>query len=166
MSYTKTNWNSGDVITAEKLNKIEDGIEDASSGSGSGGGGSEGGSGFREIVIDSVTGVSGVTWDELTAEFLEPTADIFGLFTVKQIRHNTFNNEEVTYANQVGTVWKLTSCVLNNPNDLSYGVYRVCAMSLDYEYEYSADGEGIAAYIVAKEIDFEVHDGHLYAYIA
>lgn len=31
MSYTKTTWTKGDVITAEKLNKIENGIEAASS---------------------------------------------------------------------------------------------------------------------------------------
>ena len=37
MSYTKTNWQTGDVITAEKLNKIENGVEAASNGgSGSG----------------------------------------------------------------------------------------------------------------------------------
>lgn len=29
MSYTKTTWQTGDVITAEKLNKMEDGIESA-----------------------------------------------------------------------------------------------------------------------------------------
>ena len=29
MSYTKTNWQSGDVISAEKLNKMEDGITSA-----------------------------------------------------------------------------------------------------------------------------------------
>lgn len=28
MSYEKTTWKKGDVITAEKLNKIEDGIAD------------------------------------------------------------------------------------------------------------------------------------------
>ena len=39
MSYTKTNWTKGDVITAEKLNKMEDGIEQAGSGSGGGDGG-------------------------------------------------------------------------------------------------------------------------------
>ena len=33
MAYTPTEWKNGDVITAEKLNKIEDGITDASSGS-------------------------------------------------------------------------------------------------------------------------------------
>ena len=35
MTYEKTNWITGDIITAEKLNKIENGIEDASGGSGS-----------------------------------------------------------------------------------------------------------------------------------
>ena len=40
MSYTKTTWQNGDTITAEKLNNMEDGIESAISGSsGSGGGG-------------------------------------------------------------------------------------------------------------------------------
>ena len=29
MSYTKTSWKNGDIITAEKLNKMEDGIEGA-----------------------------------------------------------------------------------------------------------------------------------------
>ena len=29
MSYTKTTWNTGDTITAEKMNKIEDGVESA-----------------------------------------------------------------------------------------------------------------------------------------
>ena len=29
MSYEKTNWQVGDTITAEKMNKIEDGVESA-----------------------------------------------------------------------------------------------------------------------------------------
>ena len=29
MAYTKNTWNDGDLITAEKLNKMEEGIEDA-----------------------------------------------------------------------------------------------------------------------------------------
>lgn len=36
MAYTKTNWKDGDVISAEKMNKIEQGIEDAGASSGSG----------------------------------------------------------------------------------------------------------------------------------
>lgn len=45
MAYTKTNWKDGDVISAEKMNKIEQGIEDA---------GSSGGSG-DVLVVDIVT---------------------------------------------------------------------------------------------------------------
>ena len=38
MSYTPTNWDNGDIITAAKLNKIEQGISEASSSSDGGGG--------------------------------------------------------------------------------------------------------------------------------
>ena len=38
MAYTKQTWENGDVITAEKLNHIESGIEEASQGGGGGGG--------------------------------------------------------------------------------------------------------------------------------
>lgn len=34
MAYTKTTWNTGDVITADKLNNLEQGVEAAASGSG------------------------------------------------------------------------------------------------------------------------------------
>lgn len=30
MSYVKTTWQTGDIVTAEKLNKMEQGIHDAS----------------------------------------------------------------------------------------------------------------------------------------
>lgn len=45
MAYTKTNWKDGDVISAEKMNKIEQGIEDA----GASGGSSD------VLVVDSST---------------------------------------------------------------------------------------------------------------
>ena len=32
MPYNKTNWKSGDVVTSEKLNKLENGVADASGG--------------------------------------------------------------------------------------------------------------------------------------
>ena len=38
MSYTPTEWKKGDLITSEKLNKIEEGIVDAASSSGGGSG--------------------------------------------------------------------------------------------------------------------------------
>ena len=48
MSYEPTNWQKGDIITAEKLNKIENGVVSASS---------SGGSGVFEIYFE-------VYWDE------------------------------------------------------------------------------------------------------
>lgn len=47
MSYVKTTWANGDVITADKLNNIENGIESAGSG-GSGGGNTFG------LVIETI----------------------------------------------------------------------------------------------------------------
>lgn len=38
MSYTKHTWTDGELVTAAKMNNIENGIEEASSGGGSGGG--------------------------------------------------------------------------------------------------------------------------------
>ena len=32
MAYNKTTWATGDIVTAEKLNKLEDGVEDAGGG--------------------------------------------------------------------------------------------------------------------------------------
>lgn len=48
MSYTKTNWQRGDIITAEKLNHAEQGIYDATEAAASGGG--------ADIVFQAVQG--------------------------------------------------------------------------------------------------------------
>lgn len=37
MSYEPTNWKTGDVVTSEKLNKLEEGVAEASSGGSAGG---------------------------------------------------------------------------------------------------------------------------------
>lgn len=64
MSYVKTTWKDGDVITAEKLNKIENGIEAASGGGG-------GGSFLVTITWDDTTSkyVSDKTYAEIKAAF-------------------------------------------------------------------------------------------------
>ena len=64
MSYIKTTWETGDVITATKLNKIEDQVaanEEAISAS------SEGGIEF--ITIDGRTDTCDKTYDEIVALF-------------------------------------------------------------------------------------------------
>ena len=50
MSYTKQTWETGDIITAEKLNHMEDGI-------------SEGGGGV--LVVHDVDGTLDKTWQEI-----------------------------------------------------------------------------------------------------
>lgn len=58
MSYTKHTWTSGEVITAENLNHIEDGVEDAGSGGGS----------SVLLITQSIDGeyiVSDKTWQEI-----------------------------------------------------------------------------------------------------
>lgn len=63
MSYVKTTWETGDVITAEKLNKMEDGIESAA-GSSSGG---------ATLVVtyseEGTTGTLDKTWNEIKDAF-------------------------------------------------------------------------------------------------
>lgn len=63
MSYTPTNWQTGDTITAEKLNKIESGIEDA-------------------VMVVNVTQQSGVGYvaDKTTAEIAEAFNDSRAVF--------------------------------------------------------------------------------------
>ena len=54
MSYTPTNWETGDTITAEKLNKLEQGVANA--------GGSAGGG---VLVVHDVDGTLDKTWQEI-----------------------------------------------------------------------------------------------------
>ena len=61
MSYTKQTWESGDIITAEKLNHMEDGIS---------AGGSGGAGGILVVNGNSQTGALDKTWQEIhDAEF-------------------------------------------------------------------------------------------------
>lgn len=53
MSYTPTNWNTGDTITASALNKIENGIANA------------GGGGGDFFVVTESDGVLDKTWTEI-----------------------------------------------------------------------------------------------------
>ena len=51
MSYTKTTWSNGDVITGEKLNNIESGVESANSGS--------------ILIVHDVENTLDKTWQEI-----------------------------------------------------------------------------------------------------
>ena len=55
MSYEPTVWASGDVITSTKLNKLENGLAEASGGGGGGG----------VLVVHVVESVADKTWQEI-----------------------------------------------------------------------------------------------------
>jgi hypothetical protein len=56
MSYTKHTWADGELVTAAKMNNIENGIEEASSG---------GGGGVVHSVINGNTSTLDKTWQEI-----------------------------------------------------------------------------------------------------
>ena len=57
MAYEKNNWQSGDVVTSEKLNHLEDGVSNA--------GGTLVIGGFSNNQYGNVTGTSDKTWQEI-----------------------------------------------------------------------------------------------------
>lgn len=71
MEYTKTNWQTGDVITAEKLNNLEGGVDEALKNSGSGGG-------KTPLEVTVTTSESGekktVTFDKTASEVFAAVA--------------------------------------------------------------------------------------------
>lgn len=49
MSYTPTNWQTGDIVSSQKLNKLEDGVRDA----------------YEVMVINNTNDVLDKTWQEI-----------------------------------------------------------------------------------------------------
>ena len=56
MSYTKHTWSDGELVTAAKMNNIENGIEEASSGGG-----------VLVVHMNTESGVLDKTWNEIDA---------------------------------------------------------------------------------------------------
>ena len=54
MSYEPTNWKNGDIVTADKLNKLEQGVASAG-----------GGGGVLIVTADIETGALNKTWQEI-----------------------------------------------------------------------------------------------------
>ena len=58
MAYTPTNWQNGDVVTAEKMNKLENGVTNADKGA---------------LVVNVVDSVLDKTWQEIHDAFVVGT---------------------------------------------------------------------------------------------
>lgn len=77
MSYSKTAWSSGDVITAEKLNNLENGIEISND--------------DFDLVItqqDDIYSMRGLSFDELCAKF--EANKMVRLFYKRRVDENTY----------------------------------------------------------------------------
>lgn len=68
MSYTPTEWKSGDVITSENLNKLEQGVAAA----GGGGGG--------VLVVNDNNGTLDKTWKEINDAYTLGTTVLISVF--------------------------------------------------------------------------------------
>ena len=86
MSYNKTTWQTGDKITAAKMNKIEDGIAAAE----------QSGGGANVMVVD-ITKVASADWD-LTGSYINKTFD--EIFTA--LDSGTLVFLKITYAGDAG----------------------------------------------------------------
>ena len=95
MSYTPTTWATGDTITADKLNHMEDGIADATSG---GGGGSD--LFIVNIEFDNLP-PSSATLDKTQEEILQAVED--GKIPVGAIKSSGSVIGYAPYENQGGT---------------------------------------------------------------
>lgn len=91
MSYTPTEWKTGDVITAEKLNNIESGIVNAGGGSGD------------AFIVNAEVELSVTTGETISAEVDKTALQIVeAIKNLKQViielsvsRYDTNNNTEV-----------------------------------------------------------------------
>ena len=122
MSYTKQTWETGDVITADKLNHMEDGIADA------GGGGA--------LTIGCIITTSGnktyytldKTWKEIHDAYVGGTPCVVSI---------TSDEGEGTTGNYMYLVTNVTSITYDEyPEDNSYGVYAYYDFSCGSESGY------------------------------
>lgn len=108
MSYVKTNWANGDTITADKLNHIEQGVYDASSGGSSGGGPLD-----VAFAVDMTQDTPTVSTTSETAAYSDVTAaiasgrDVRAKIELGAVGEET---EEIVYA-------PLQQCFLNTTSE-------------------------------------------------
>lgn len=90
MSYTPTEWETGQTITAEKLNKLEQGVADA------GGGGIDALVVTFTATVDDVTGeISSISSNKTVSEIVSAVES--GIFVVATIDANRYGMPEIVW---------------------------------------------------------------------
>lgn len=121
MPYTPTTWVGGDIISAERLNKIEQGIQSVSSG------------GSNTFIVNLYTNVSYDEWYSLDKTLGEIYAAVLSGKCVQILFWDSNNNNVV----QVSPVVYIDNVNYLNDTSVAKGVYVRDYYSF-YEYDPSA----------------------------
>lgn len=117
MAYTKTQWSNGDVISAEKLNNIEQGIEDAS-----------GGGNTFLVTFEYVAYSNTWTCDKTNAEIYEAYSD------GKDIRYNINVSDASFPLNTSGRIYGYniseSSCRTDGFYFVTNAVMQLCSIAM------------------------------------
>ena len=116
MAYTPTEWQTGDIVTAEKLNKIEGGIEECSSNIPSV-------SGLVEGSMDTETDIATInkSFNDLVAITQAGVVPFLIVSTEQEITCGNLGllqYEEDTYTAVFASLSAITAFYSSNPNDL------------------------------------------------
>lgn len=135
MAYTPTEWSKGDIITAEKLNKLENGVVSA------GGGGSESFVVFYTIDFDDQTQTGVLTCDKTPEEVETAKADGKAI-DARLIYYNTNNGwytpVKVLYHQMLEFTYSFDFVVIDPTyNGLSYVQIWLDALSQPMKWEFT-----------------------------
>lgn len=136
MSYSPTNWQNGDIITAEKLNKLENGVAESS--------GSSSDSNIEIIDIDvaypSMVATSSHTFAQILSAYQS------GKLIIARLYSPILGNVEITYHIELTTNEDIFSFFFQNfsptLNDIS-GTYTTVYGGHSFIIEISADGASV-----------------------
>ena len=138
MAYEKTNWQTGDVITAAKLNNMEGGIEDAN------------------LITDKKTFIYNLTHDQQTGTFSIEIDETSPVPTVDDFEHPERNQVKLVAINQFLGIGYL---VLFLPFSL---ISSLAVTGDEPNYRYSRTG-ALGSNIADFAVQFYVSQGEVVA---
>lgn len=109
MPYTPTEWSRGDVVTSEKLNKLEQGVAEAGGGSGGG---------FLKVGIDDEDALD-KTWKEIHDALL---AGYYVVISFEPITGIVATNR-IILTNQTENSYEVTAAEIAQDGNLAFITY-------------------------------------------